>query len=811
LADNNRQYKLTDIGSLIEKRAKKKIEGIGKSLSDIKESLPRELLFKKIIVFLAKKCSVLLIAYLFGGASIVFDTYPFGIALLCGADDNILLLYIGLLLSALERRSEATALFLVYTACIVMRFAFSRWISPPKEKPQKNEKGALLPDKLFCEPFSLRFITVLICSLSQGLARLISDGFLYYDLFGLFACVLAAPALFSAFYCLTHVRKRTGHLVFLSACVFVFSIVYSIRLYYILGFSAGVIAAYLITLYVAKKFGVMQGCVFGLFAGLACGLSMGPAFALIGFVFGTLVTYSLFAGVSAALLTGLFFGVASNGFPAFSTLLPELALASSIFLPLSYYNLLPKAEIFTPERITISKKLEEAIINDEKIKDSAIRLESVSESLDSLSRTIAALSDKLKRPDVLDLKRLCEDSFQNHCQRCSLAGVCYGKDCAGTFDLMGKFTSALSTKGRIDMTDVPEHVASKCFNILKIVSEANISYSKHLEKLIRSDKTSVFAIDYKAMSKLILDASKINDEEYEPNPELASKIVHALKYMDIDADGVFAYGKRNLKISLTGMNLSQIKYSAPQIRTALENICNARLTLPTFELDEDRLSMSVRSERIYKVSFAHASTKMESSDYNGDTHKAFENKNDCFYYLISDGMGSGRDAAMTSRLCSMFLSKLLSAGCAKNIVIEMLNGFIRNKSEECSASIDLVELDLLSSKGCFVKSGAAPSYILRDKNLYKLQSKTLPIGILKETDAELIDFDIHDNDIIIMFSDGVAASLEDGIWLTGMLCFEFDDDINKMADKILERALECNSKADDMTVAIIKIEKEKRE
>jgi len=313
------------------------------------------------------------------------------------------------------------------------------------------------------------------------------------------------------------------------------------------------------------------------------------------------------------------------------------------------------------------------------------------------------------------------------------------------------------------------------------------------------------------MSKLILDASKINDEEYEPNPELASKIVHALKYMDIDADGVFAYGKRNLKISLTGMNLSQIKYSAPQIRTALENICNARLTLPTFELDEDRLSMSVRSERIYKVSFAHASTKMESSDYNGDTHKAFENKNDCFYYLISDGMGSGRDAAMTSRLCSMFLSKLLSAGCAKNIVIEMLNGFIRNKSEECSASIDLVELDLLSSKGCFVKSGAAPSYILRDKNLYKLQSKTLPIGILKETDAELIDFDIHDNDIIIMFSDGVAASLEDGIWLTGMLCFEFDDDINKMADKILERALECNSKADDMTVAIIKIEKEKRE
>lgn len=145
-----------------------------------------------------------------------------------------------------------------------------------------------------------------------------------------------------------------------------------------------------------------------------------------------------------------------------------------------------------------------------------------------------------------------------------------------------------------------------------------------------------------------------------------------------------------------------------------------------------------------------------------------------------------------------------------SVVLELLNGFLRSRGGECFASIDLAELDLLSGKGCFVKSGAAPSYILRDNNLYKLQSKTLPIGILKDTDAEVINFELKDNDIIVMFSDGVASSLEDSVWLTGLLCFELEDDLNIMAKKILEYAKKEVPKADDMTVALMRITKRKR-
>ena len=135
----------------------------------------------------------------------------------------------------------------------------------------------------------------------------------------------------------------------------------------------------------------------------------------------------------------------------------------------------------------------------------------------------------------------------------------------------------------------------------------------------------------------------------------------------------------------------------------------------------------------------------------------------------------------------------------------MLNGFIRNRGGECSAPIDLAEIDLINGHACFVKSGAAPSYILRQGNLYKLQSKTVPIGIMPALDAEQIKFDLCEGDVIIMLSDGVAQSLEDGVWLANLLTYEWEDNLDLMAEKIVDNAALNNRRSDDMTAALIRI------
>lgn len=106
---------------------------------------------------------------------------------------------------------------------------------------------------------------------------------------------------------------------------------------------------------------------------------------------------------------------------------------------------------------------------------------------------------------------------------------------------------------------------------------------------------------------------------------------------------------------------------------------------------------------------------------------------------------------------------MLSSGNRKSIVLKMLNNFIRNKNLECFATVDLLEIDLLSGEAGFVKSGAAASYVIRGGKLFKIASDSLPIGITREITAEDIRFTLLPGDLVVMISDGVSQSFEDGV------------------------------------------------
>jgi len=152
-----------------------------------------------------------------------------------------------------------------------------------------------------------------------------------------------------------------------------------------------------------------------------------------------------------------------------------------------------------------------------------------------------------------------------------------------------------------------------------------------------------------------------------------------------------------------------------------------------------------------------------------------------------------------------FAKNMLAAGNGKAVTLKMLNGFIRSRGTECSATVDLAEIDLIHGEACFVKSGAAPSFVVRGGSLYKLQSTTVPIGILDEIDAEKIKFSLKHGDVLIMMSDGVTQSLEDGVWLANLITYEWDERLDAMAEKIIDNATFANKRSDDMTVVLVRV------
>ena len=156
------------------------------------------------------------------------------------------------------------------------------------------------------------------------------------------------------------------------------------------------------------------------------------------------------------------------------------------------------------------------------------------------------------------------------------------------------------------------------------------------------------------------------------------------------------------------------------------------------------------------------------------------------------------------------MRKLLEAegGCEE--ALRLLNVFLRNRGSgslhECSATADLVRLDLMDGRASFYKSGAAPTYVYREGGLFKLRSRTVPLGILRELDVKKIGLDIGEGDLLIMVSDGVTQGREECPWLYDLLRGHAEhSDVERIADLVVKYAKDEGS-SDDISVLVMRLE-----
>jgi len=105
----------------------------------------------------------------------------------------------------------------------------------------------------------------------------------------------------------------------------------------------------------------------------------------------------------------------------------------------------------------------------------------------------------------------------------------------------------------------------------------------------------------------------------------------------------------------------------------------------------------------------------------------------------------------------------------------------------------------------FLKSGAASSYVKRESSIFRIRSRTAPIGLLKTIDTEKIRVEIKAGDHVILLSDGIVDSFDDAPWLLELLSRDVPRDVSEYARLILSEAAKNATGGDDMTVTVIKI------
>ena len=796
--------------------------------TEIKKSKTRAKLEKKdLVIEVGRALAFGLFGLLLGTREMVFETVPLAYALLASSVRQTPFVFLGLIMSAFYGGDFSIARVIGACAVVSVRCVSRLYLdkNPLKSTAESNASPMAL---LFSEHTYLRVMSGALGVFLVGIWKIIEGGFRFYDLFGAIFYLLFTPTatwIFCTYFNVNELKIREKssfsitpqkeRMYAVSSALLVCAFLFSLDKIMLLGMSASIFFAVLFTLYASKK-SILYGIVAGLLFGLSISPTYAPTFAFCAIAYVSICKLSIFGAGIASCIAGLIWCIYISGISSLATDFPALLSSSMLFCTAERINIFEDIErVFAPKSEKDELYCINSMIAEQKNSSSNEKIHSISDSFSNLSEIFYNLSSKLKRPTMLDLRSICEDSFEKVCENCENHDLCYGAEFSATLDAMKKITVQLHSFGLVEEKKLPESFKKRCPNVKILSDDINKSCSIATKKAFQNEKTEIFALDYDAISKILNDAISENEEEFKIDTQMSKKVARVIEEEGYGNHNVSVFGKRKMRILARGLDLSDKSGDVNTLLKHLENETGVNLTNPIFELAFGSVNMQTEAKRAYSVDAAFTNLASDGESVCGDTVSIFENKNDYFYALISDGMGTGKNAALTSEICNVFLRNMLTAGNQMETSLRMLNSVLRTKGSkseaECSATVDLLQFDLYSGDLSLVKSGAAPTFVVRRGNVFKLASPSFPIGILRALDTKQLNIQCEDGDIIVMVSDGATRGGDDCSYLNSLLREPdiADETPSKIADKIIRRAkAEIDAHNDDISVVVVKVKKE---
>ena len=136
---------------------------------------------------------------------------------------------------------------------------------------------------------------------------------------------------------------------------------------------------------------------------------------------------------------------------------------------------------------------------------------------------------------------------------------------------------------------------------------------------------------------------------------------------------------------------------------------------------------------MYRMLHGVARCVKGEENVSGDSFSYMELPGGKVLLSLCDGMGSGQNAFYESSRAIELTEQLIQAGFQPGTVVRLVNQALVMQDSFHPLTMDMAVADLYSGLCDFTKSGAAVTLIRRGGEIELLQSESLPLGVLKET------------------------------------------------------------------------------
>lgn len=408
---------------------------------------------------------------------------------------------------------------------------------------------------------------------------------------------------------------------------------------------------------------------------------------------------------------------------------------------------------------------------------------------------------------------LCSGAASRICSRCDIYDYCWRMRYSDTYSDFKELAGMIAVAGSISPYDVSDEFKSRCKDWIGVLLDMNNANAAP-EQSLPDRGNAIMARQCKSIADMLYTmANDIVSAKYDNSAE--ERITNALCQSGFIAkDVVCALGDEGeISISVALRGCRGDKPCAAILPRIIKDAIGVPVSLSgrTCALDGGGCLCSFEPIPRLKA-VCHAACKVkDGQSVCGDSFSLLELPGGKYLAAISDGMGSGAEAARESENAMALLETVCLGQMEINTAYQTVNELLqlRKRSNEAFSTMDACIIDLFKGVCSWGKIGAAPGYVMRSGRVQAVEGCSLPLGVVSNIQPSISQRTVKDGDILVLVSDGVYDALvdmhSDGI--SDLLPDLKDKDAKYIAAELVRSALKKNGGGarDDMTVIAIKI------